>query len=124
MSERVFRQLAGIAAAIIALAAACALKPNPTFALGIAAGGCWSLANLWCLAKVLKAWLGVRSRRRAITWLLIKLAILYPLAIALLSANPRLSPGFGLGFSVALIVVIAGFAWNARPAGTLSPHGR
>jgi hypothetical protein len=124
MSERVFRQLAGFAAAITTLAAASALRLDPVLALGIAAGGCWGLANLWCLARVLNAWLGAHSRRRAITWLLVKLAVLYPVAIATLSADPRLSPGFGLGFGVALVVVIAGIAWNVRRAAAVSSHGR
>jgi hypothetical protein len=124
MSDQRFRQCAALAAATTALAAACAVRPNPVLALGIAAGGLWSLANLWCLARMLAAWLGARARRRAVGWLLVKLILLYPAALALLSADPRLSPGFGLGFGIALVVIVAGVARAARQPAALPTHGR
>ena len=117
MTDRMLMQLESIAAALAAAAAGLIWPAQPSLAAGIAAGGAWSLANLWCLSRVLSAWLGPEhSRRRAIAWLLIKLAVLYPAAFIILNAYPQLAAGFGVGFSLALVVVIAGFALRGRAA--------
>ena len=123
MTDRIFVQLESIAAALAAAAAGLVWTAQPSLAAGIAAGGAWNLANLWCLSRVLAAWLGPEhSRRRAVAWLLVKLAILYPAALAVLGAHRQLAPGFGIGFSLVLVVVIAGFALRGRPS--IGPNGR
>ena len=122
MTDRIFMQLESIAAALTAAAAGLIWTAQPSLAAGIAAGGAWSVANLWCLSRVLAAWIGPEhSRRRAVAWLLVKLAILYPAALAVLSARHQLAPGFGIGFSLVLVVVIAGFALRGRAV--MGPNG-
>lgn len=106
-------------------------------ALGLLAGGLWNLANLYCLTRLLTAWLGPprpaghdgrpprlwrsagrgggrRSTRRVVGWLLVKFIALYVLAFALLRL-PGVSPvGFGVGFTVVLIGAVWLLALRAR----------
>ena len=95
-------------------------------ALGVLAGGLWNLANLYCLTRLLTAWLGPprpaghdgrggrRSTRRVVGWLLVKFIALYFLAFALLRL-PGVSPvGFGVGFTVVLIGAVWLLALRAR----------
>ena len=125
MSERLLLQLELCAAAAVAAAAALAWNAREPLALGIAAGGAWSLASLWCLARLLAAWLSpTHSRRRVIGWLLVKLAVLYPLAVAFLLAAPHLAMSFGIGFTVALAVMAVGFACQGIRAAQAQSHGR
>ena len=95
------------------------------FAVGIAAGGLWNLASLWCLTRMLRAWLGpVRSPRRAMAWLLLKLVVIYPLAVVLIRHPAGSMIGFGIGFTAVLIVAMA---WFFRRAARVIPqhsHGR
>lgn len=94
------------------------------FVLGMAAGALWNLASLWCLARLLNAWLGpTPSTRRVVGWLCVKFPLLYAL-IVLLFQVPALSPaGFGVGFSLVLIAAGALLARGAvRPVA--SPHVR
>ncbi len=89
--------------------------------VGIVAGILWNVASLWCLTRMLGAWLGPQpSRRRAIGWLLIKFPLLYLGAYVLL--RHAVSPiGFSIGFSLALIGALAWFvACAQRP----HVHGR
>jgi hypothetical protein len=93
-------------------------------ALGIAAGALWNLASLWCLARLLKAWLGpTPSTRRVVGWLLVKFPLLYTL-IVLLFQVPSLSlAGFGVGFS--LVLIAAGALMCRGAARSIpSPHVR
>ena len=82
---------------------------------GVLVGGLWNLANLYCLTRLLTAWLGPRrSTRRVVGWLLVKFIALYFLAFALLRL-PGVSPvGFGVGFTVVLIGAIWLLALRAR----------
>ena len=110
--------------AAIALAVCAALAQagwGPMAAAGVLVGGLWNLASLWCLSQLLAAWLGPQpSRRRAIVWLCVKFPLLYLAAFALLR-QPGLSLlGFGVGFSVVLVVAVAALAANARQL----VHGR
>ena len=91
-------------------------------ALGVVAGGIWNLASLWCLARLLQAWLGPQpSRRRAIGWVLLKFPLLYIVLFGVLS-RPVVSPvGFGAGFSLMLLMMLGW--WLARRR-TLFTHGR
>lgn len=94
-------------------------------AVGVVAGGGWNIASLWCLTRLLSAWLGPeRSRRRVLRWLLVKFPLLYALAILGLRTPGFSIVGFGIGFTVVLLVVVGRFAlWSRRPVGT-HPYGR
>lgn len=92
---------------------------------GACLGGAWMLANLWCLRRLLAAWLDPsRSRRRALWWLLLKVPVLYA-ALFVLLTHSRVSPGwFGIGLTAVLTVVLGRWALRmpAWPAG--ASHGR
>lgn len=83
--------------------------------LGMLAGGAWNLVNLYCLARLLRAWLGPqRSTRRVAAWLLAKFGVLYVMVFWLLRL-PTVSPvGFGLGFTVVLITAVWLLALRTR----------
>lgn len=77
-------------------------------ALGVLAGGLWNMASLWILGRLLSAWLGPHpSQRRAIGWLLLKFPLLYALAFVALRSSTVSLAGFGAGFTVALVAVMA-----------------
>jgi hypothetical protein len=82
---------------------------------GVLVGGLWNLANLYCLTRLLTAWLGPqRSTRRVVGWLVVKFVALYLLAFALLRL-PGVSPaGFGAGFTIVLIAAVWLLALRAR----------
>lgn len=91
---------------------------------GLALGGIWNAANLWCLAQLLKAWLGPQpSRRRVVGWLLVKFPLLYLAAIGALR-HPAVSlVGFSIGFSLVLLAAIWRLAARTPHLAT-SSHGR
>ena len=93
--------------------------------LGALAGAAWNLANFWMLTRLLSAWMNpVRSRRRVFGWLLLKLAVLYPMACMFLRAFPQLAVSFGVGFTLVLCAAVAWFAASAQLTITLKTHGR
>ena len=93
---------------------------NTRAALGVIAGGFWNLANLWCLERVLSAWLQPQpSRRRALGWVLVKFPLLYLLAFMLLRVSFVSLVGFGIGFTVVLVVAIWWFILRARSGAAL-----
>ena len=84
-------------------------------ALGVLAGGLWNAASLWCLASLLNAWLGpVPSQRRVIGWLAVKFPLLYVLAFGALKLPSVSLIGFGIGFTVTLVAVMASL-WRLAP---------
>lgn len=88
---------------------------------GIIVGALWHLTSLWCLARLLSAWLGPQpSRRRVLTWLLLKFPALYVVAIMCLRQPSISIAGFGIGFT---LVLIAAMGWFAARAMRLA-HGR
>ena len=98
--------------------------------LGVAAGAGWSLTNLWVLSRLLAAWMTptrstpstpLGAGRRAIGWLLLKLAVLYPLAFLFLRAAPYRAVSFGVGFTLVLGAAIGYVAVTAQRS---IPHGR
>jgi hypothetical protein len=93
--------------------------------LGIIAGGAWNLINLWCLARMLHAWLGPRrSQRQAMMWLLVKFPLLYT-AVFLLLRHPVVSViGFGLGFTAVLAAAVIRLALDAQRVPMARSHGR
>ena len=94
-------------------------------ALGVLSGATWGLASLWVLTRLVAAWIGpARSTRRVSGWLLVKFAVLYPLAFTFLHAYSSLAISFGVGFTVVLGAALGYFAVRAQRAMTLRPHGR
>ena len=84
---------------------------------GLLAGALWNAVSLWCLSRLLGAWLGPSpSRRLALIWLAVKGA-LYGAAWKLLS-HPAVSlAGFGLGFTATLFAALVwAFLRAQRPA--------
>ncbi len=93
---------------IAASAGLAGLLGGASLGFGVVAGGAWNLASLWCLTRLLGAWLGPHpSRRRAIIWLLIKFPALYLTAFGLLWRLRVSVLGFGLGFTVVLLGALA-----------------
>ena len=125
MNERALRRVWLCTAAVVVLCAVASLRWSVKGTVGVLAGGVWNLASLWCLVHLLNAWLGpTPSRRRAITWLVLKFPLLYLLAVGVL-LNQRVSVvGFGLGFTVVLLILVGWFALQARHMTLLRPHGR
>ena len=67
MHEQIVTRAWRQAAIAWAVAATALIAVRPAWALSFAAGGAWNLASLFCLAHMLKAWLGpMPSQRRAI----------------------------------------------------------
>ena len=90
-----------------------------TTTVGLLVGSAWSLANLWVLGRLLTAWISPaprRSRRRVVGWLLLKLAVIYPLAVLFLHANPGAAVSFGVGFSLVLLAALIRFTVVAQRA--------
>ena len=83
--------------------------------IGVFVGGAWNLASIWCLAHLLDTWLGTQhSQRRAIGWLLVKFPLLYTLLVVLLR-HPAISLlGFGIGFTIVLVVAVGVLAFQRR----------
>ena len=97
---------------------------NTSLVAGLAAGAAWSTANLWCLARLLRAWLGPQpSTRRAIGWLCVKVP-LYGAAVGLLWARAVSLLGFSLGFSLVLLAALVRFACSAQRMTLSRSHGR
>lgn len=100
---------------VVLLSAAAAAWISPTIALGVLAGGLWNLASLWCLLHLLDAWLGPRpSRKRAVAWLIAKFPLLYLAVVGLCYSSAISLLGFGLGFTVILVLAMGWFARQAR----------
>ena len=125
---------------------------NTSLVAGLAAGAAWSTANLWCLTRLLRAWLGPQpSTRRAIAWshhppgfaaseppqrgspsanwqvvgwLLVKFPLLYGTAVGLLWARAVSLIGFSLGFSLVLLAALVRFAYSAQRMTLSRSHGR
>jgi len=125
MNDRFVKATGLQAVAAIALAAVIAAWWGLHLAIGIAAGGAWNLASLWCLARVLRAWMGPSpSTVRAVSWVVIKFPLLYFLAYRLLSSPSISSIGFGIGFTIVLVVALARLAAYAQQLVSARVDGR
>ncbi len=120
----VLRKLWVIAASALVIAALPAWGWGPRAVGSVLAGGLWNLASLWCLSRLLGAWLRPDPHRRVVLgWLALKGALL-ALLIGVVLRAPWLSfIGFGIGFTIVLIVIVASFAWHARQLVAGQPHG-
>lgn len=95
------------------------------FLLAAAAGAAWGLANLWGLSRALRSWLGPQPAGRAVQagWFLLKFPLLYGAAIWLLTRPGFSAPGFGAGFSLALLGAVAVTLRRLAPALRSARHG-
>ena len=84
---------------------------------GCLVGATWNVASLWCLSRLLGAWLGHSpSRRRALAWLAAK-GVLYAAAWKLLLLPAVSLAGFSLGFTLTLFAALGwAFLRAQRPA--------
>ena len=98
---------------------------GPRMVGSILAGGLWNLASLWCLTRLLGAWLRPDpSRSRVGGWLALKGALLALLVGVVLRAPWLSFIGFGIGFTIMLIIVMASFALRSRRVIAGQSHGR
>ena len=126
MSERLaFRCLLSAAASTVMAAALLGVLGASQLSVGVLVGGAWTLLNLWCLAQLLRSWLGSqRSSWRAIGWLVAKFPLLY-IGVLLCLRHPAVSPfGFGIGFTIALVAALSVFAMQARQPVMARADGR
>jgi hypothetical protein len=94
-------------------------------AIGVAAGGAWNLFSFFCLANLLRAWLGPKpSMKRAIGWLLIKFPCLYAAAVLLFVRREISLIAFGVGFTVVLASAAAFLLLQASRCMLRPVHGR
>lgn len=102
-------------AAVVLIAPAAALLVDASVALGVAAGGAWNLASLWCLSRILEAWIGpAPSTKRVVAWLLVKFLILYVAVYILISRAAVSLVGFSIGFTVVLIAALVLLVMRSR----------
>ena len=124
-SDRFLKAL-GLAALVTLLITAIAAAIWGTrIAGGVLFGGAWNLASLWCLSRLLDAWLRPNSsRRRAVGWLLLKFPLLYLVVFGVMHAPTASLVGFGAGFTVVLAVVVGALAVNAQRMTMADSYGR
>ena len=145
MSDRALSRLLIIgAAATVAAAVLTSLTGASGPALGILVGGLWNLLSLWCLIHLLNAWvvpppvlglreagrkpplpLGPRLRRGTQVggWLLVKFPLLYALLFVSFRHQAVSLLGFGVGFTVVLVVALGVLGFSARQM-IGAPRGR
>ena len=125
MNDRALNRLCLIGAAVTTAAAAIAnLMGAVGPSLGILAGGLWNLLSLWCLVRLLNAWVGPqRSTRRALGWLLVKFPLLYALLFVAFRHQAISLVGFGIGFTLVLCVALAILGLSAQQMIRVRAHG-
>ena len=126
MTKQAIISMFGSAAGILGVVVVASLPIWGVHAcLSVLAGGLWNLVNLWCLTRLLQAWLGPsHSRRRALEWLLVKFPALYLVVFTLL-ASPTISPlGFGVGFTVVLTAMGIVLAFQVQHPILVGSHER
>ena len=115
MNEAVLKSLWKVAAAALILLGIAAVWWGPRAAVGVFSGGAWNLANLWCLTRLLAAWLGPqRSTKRVVGWLVVKFPLLYLLVFQLLRHPAMSIVAFGVGFTIVLLTAVTFLAVRAR----------
>ena len=115
MAERSLLNVWGLAASTVVIAATPAWVWGPRVVLSVLVGGAWNLASVWCLARLLGAWLGPQpSTRRAIAWLFMKGGLLAFLLFGILRSPAISVVGLCIGFTVALVVVVGNLARRAQ----------
>lgn len=117
MSDRTLIRAWLFAAVLLLLGAGIAGAWRGRLALGVLSGGLWNLASLWCLLRLLRAWLGRSSSRpwQVAGWLLMKFPLLYLLVFSMWRAPAIALIGFGVGFTIVLTAVVGALACETRP---------
>ncbi len=125
MNDRLLNSAAWSAVSALGITAVFALLGHTTLALGTLAGAAWNLASLWCLTRLLNAWLGPHpSRWQALGWLMVKFPLLYLALIALLRTPACSVVGFGIGFTIVLAVQLGRFVIQPQPLSLTRSYGR
>ena len=125
MNDETLTSLWLVAAAAVGLAAAVAGVIGGRLALGIAAGGTWNIASLWCLARLLSAWCRPRpSRRQVLGWFFLKFPLLYVAVFSLLRMPAVSLVGFSIGFSLVLFLAVGWVMIRVRRTALARPYGR
>lgn len=116
MNERVKNSTVRLSAVGLTTAAViAAMGFGARAAAGVVLGGAWNFASLWCLTRMLKAWLGPNpSQRRAIAWLLVKFPLLYAAIFLVFHTSFVPFQAFTVGFSVVLVGALAAFLISVR----------
>ena len=125
MNEHLLIKLQKQSALALALGSLAVSVWDMRVAAGMLAGGAWNLASFWCLARLLRAWLGHAqpSKRRVVGWVLLKFPLLYIAVFGLLRL-PCIAPlGFGLGFTLVLAVMLLGFVQSSNQFTVSRSHG-
>jgi len=117
MSDRTVIRAWRFAAVALLFGAGLAGAWRGRLALGVLAGGLWNLASLWCLVRLLSAWLGRSASRpwQVAGWLLLKFPLLYLLVFSMRRAPAISLIGFGVGFTIVLAAAVAALACETRP---------
>ncbi len=116
MNEKIKNNIARLSGAglILAVVIAAPLFGART-AAGIIVGGAWNLASLWCLTRMLQAWIGPQpSQRRAIIWLLMKFPLLYAAIFFIFQTKIVSFSSFSVGFTLVLLITLACFMVGLR----------
>ena len=126
MSDRTLVRAWRLAAIALLFSAVGAWAWHGRLALGILAGGLWNLASLWCLVRLLGAWLGQSPSRQWPVggWLLLKGVLLCLLVGSMRHAQTLGLIGFGVGFTIVLAAVVGALACETRPLMAGRSHGR
>lgn len=92
-------------------------------AVGVIAGGAWNLASLWCLTRLLQAWIGPKpSQKKAVFWVLVKFPLLYSAIFIVFHTRLFSLAAFSVGFSVVLLIALGAFISGMRQAmGAVKP---
>ena len=93
--------------------------------VGLLAGAAWNALSLYCLSRLLRAWLAPSlSPRRAAAWFLVKFPLLYAAAWFCLSRPAVSLIGFSLGFTAVLLIVLAWAILRVQRMTVARSHGR
>ena len=124
MSNSILQRVLTSAAIALGVGVAAGSLWGVPVAAGILVGGVWNLLSLWCLARLLGAWMGpTRSTRHVLGWLLLKVPCLYAAAIWLFLSRPVSILPFGVGFTIVLLSAAAHMAIRPLSFSTSQPHG-
>ena len=127
MIDDLFKRVTVIGGALAAAVAVATLFAGIGVGAGVLVGGVWNLLSLWCLIRLLEAWIGPNaSRRRAIPWAFVKFPALYLLAYAAFHIPGLSVVGFTIGFTVVLAaaVLVLALSLQRLVAHPRKAHGR
>ncbi len=125
MIERRLRSLWLTGVAFLTAATFIALELHAPMAAGLCAGATWNLVNLTCLAGLLHACITPQSSKRwAIAWFVVKFPLLYAIGYQVLRRPDISILGFGIGFTLMLLLVLGWFTFQIPYLLPVRSHGR